>query len=379
MREGKYFFMLISFLLLTTSVWGQSTDFSYQLILESKGEYTDLDSKSLINPNNKMNIEEFTAVSRLYPIFRLGYDQEKLNSLLQVEGNLTDYNFSGDSIRFTFQELYLQLGVNDIHYISFGKKRLDWGTGMLWNPTNFYIQKDPLRTQNRLEGIFQATYKLLLSNGSLQAYIFPERQMKDFSYALKYDYYGSRIDASLSFLQYGRYQQIGLDLSYGGNIFTAYMEGVLRNYSKSYRVGEDGELIIPSTAKDKFWTEVVAGFSIVCNAHVSLRGEYRFRKDYLNRKQVGYFKSYLPANTQIYDPISIGKHSLFGSMEWKEIYDRFFIQMRVFYDTASTQLILSPLLIWKISNFQIELSSMLYNNGLPLFDYQGSLLVSWHF
>lgn len=361
------------------SVKAQNSSFDYQLILEMKGQYNGLDKESSVNPDNLMGIEELTSVTQLYPIMKFRYGQNKLSSLLQVEGNLINHNFSGDSVRFAFQELYAQFSYNEKHHITLGKRRLDWGSGMLWNPTNFYIQKDPFRTQNRLEGIFQMSYSFLFSNGLLQAYIFPEKRLKDFSYALKYDYYGNRLDASLSFLQYTRYQQLGYSLAYGGDLFTLHAEGVFRNYSKSYRVDEDGNLLLPPTDRKKIWTEAVFGFSMNANAHISLRGEYRFREDYLNRKEIKQFETYLPAHPMIYDSLSTGKHTVFGSIEWKDIYDQYFLQMRSFYDPVSEQLILSPLFIWKINNFQVEVTSMIYNNALALFNYQGSILISCHF
>lgn len=319
----RLLFLVFLTLFLPGQSQAQSTDFSHQIILESKGEYNHSDKHS----------EEFSALTRLYPILRFGYIEEELTSILQVEGNFNNYNFT-DSVRFLFQELYAQFNFREKHHFAFGKKRLNWGTGMLWNPTNFYIQKDPFRTQNRLEGILQASYSLLFANGSLQAYIFPESRLKDFGYALKYDYYGSRADASLSFLRYIGYQQLGMDISYGGDRFTAYAEGVLRYY----------------TDKEHFWAEGVAGFSVIANAHISVRGEYRFHQ-----------------------------RNLFAALEWKELYDRWFLQMRTFYEPLSEQLIVSPLFIWKKSNFQVELSTMLFYNANTSFDYQASVLLSCHF
>lgn len=360
-------------------VWTQNVDFDYQVIVETKGEYNNLDDKSKLNPDNQMGIEEVASIIQLFPILKFRHNQEKFSSLLQVEGNFINHNFSGDSLSFSFQELYLQFSMKDKHYLSIGKRRLDWGSGMLWNPTNFYIQKDPFRTQNRLEGIFQASYSFLLSNGMIQGYVFPEKRLKDFSYAVKYDYYGNRVDASLSFLQFKGSQQFGYSVSYGGNISTLYAEGVLRNYSKSYKVGGNGTLISPSENRKKFWTELVAGFSTNFNAHLSARGEYRFREDYLNKGQIDNFKNGLPANALIYDPISIGKHTLFASLEWKDLYDRAVVQLRTFLDPVSNQLIVSPLFIWKYHNLQVEVSAMIYNNAIPLLDYQGTVLLSYHF
>lgn len=379
MKRISLFILLGIGMLPFSHLRGQETDFSHQVIIESKAEYNNRDKKSRVNPDNRMNIEEFTSITHLYPILNFRNSINDLTTSLQLEGDVVNYNFSKDSVQFAFQEIYVGFAYREKHYFSFGKRRLYWGTGMIWNPTNFYVQKDPFRTRNRLEGIMQGSYALLLPKGTLQAYVFPDRRLKDFSYALKYDFYASRIDGGISFLQYTRYQQFGFDLSYGGDLFTAYAEGVWRNYSKSCRVGEDGLLIVPGTERKKFFTEIVGGISYNLNARISLRAEYRFREDYLNKKEVRRFETYLPEHLMIYDPISVGQHSLFGSIEWKDTFESYYAQLRSFYDPVSGQLIVSPLFIVKINNFQLELSSMIYNNSLSVFNYQGSLLISCHF
>ncbi|MDH6316693.1 hypothetical protein M2459_002440 [Parabacteroides sp. PF5-5] len=345
----------------------QSHDLSYQVILESKGQYDDLDKGA------------FSATSRLYPIVTLKSDIGELSNSLQVEGSLVNYNFEKDSTGFSFQELYTRFSWKDRHHWAVGKKRLDWGSGMLWNPTNFYIQKDPFRTQNRLEGIFLLSYTYLFNTGSLELYVFPEKELEDFSYSLKYNYTGERVDLSLSFLSYRKHQQLGYDISYGGDLFIAYSEGVFRNYSKSYRVGEEGGLIAPENRSSKFYTEMVNGISVSFNAYLGARVECRFREDYLSRKEVNNYKKYMPLNGIIYDPISVGKCNLFASAEIKDLYDRFNFQLRSFFDVNSNQLIIAPLFVWKVNNFQVELSSMIFNKSLADFHTQTSILLSCHF
>lgn len=359
--------------------FAQDSKLSYQIILETKGEYNDVDKKSEVNPGNWMNIDDFSSLSQIYPALTFDDTFNNISTKLQVEANIKNYHLDKDSTIFSFQELYSQFSLKDKHYFILGKKRLDWGTGMIWNPTNFFIQKDPLRTQNRLEGIFMLNYTYILKKGTLNFYVFPEKKKEDFSLAIKYDYSGNRIDASLSFVEYKKYQQFGYDISYGGNKFTAYSEGVLKNYTKSYRVNENGTLIIPDLMKKKFRGEFVVGSSIIFNSHISFSGEYRFREDYLSKKDVGLYKKYLPDNPIVFDPISVGKHTLFGNMEYKDVYGRWSANLRSFYDPSSGQLIISPLGILTINNFQVEVSTLFYNNSLSLHNYQSSILVSCFF
>lgn len=357
----------------------QESKFDYQIILETKGEYNNIDKESKVNLDNWMKLEEFSSLSQLYPILEFKNTWGNLDTKLQVEGNIKNYNFEKDSTDFSFQELYTQFDLRGKHFFVFGKKRLDWGTGMIWNPTNFFIQKDPVRTQNRLEGIFMLNYSYLFGQNTLSIYVFPENKASDFKAAIKYDYSKERIDASLSFVEYGKYQQFGYDISYGGNLFTAYSEGVLKNYTKGFLLNESGELIMPTDRKKKFRSEFVFGTTMILNSHFSFSGEYHFREDYLGKDNIKLYKKHLPANTEVFDPLSIGKHTVFGNIEYKETYSRWSINLRSFYDILSNQLAISPIGTLSLNNFQIELTTMFYNNSIAVHNLQTSLLVSCYF
>lgn len=375
----KFHIISLFYATVTTAVHCQTEGFNYQILLESKLEYNQLYSQSEVNLNNNMGIHDFSSTTQVYPIFRFTHNTEKLQSFIQMEACAKNYNFDKDSLDFAFEELYIQFSSKDKHYFTAGKKRLDWGSGMIWNPTNFFIQKDPLRTQNRLEGIYQFNYTFLTKEHAFDIYIFPEKNIRNFSYAIKYGYTQNRIDACLSFLQYKNRQQIGYDISYGGDLFTAYSEGVIRNYTKSYTLLPAGTLVEPEKRKKKFRSELVLGTSLVINPKLSIRGEYRFREDYLSRKEAGIYRQFLPGNGQLFDPISLGKHSLYASLDHTDLYDRWSISLRSFYDPASGQLIVSPLGVWKKDSFQAELSVMAFNHSFAIYNFQSSLLLSYYF
>lgn len=379
MKSNRIYIVFLLHVLCFSAVYAQSEGFSYQVILETKGEYNNLDKGSEVNPDNAMNISDFTALSQLYPILKFKTASDKIGTELGVEMNLKNYDFEKDSTKLLFQELYSQFTIRDKHYIVFGKKRLDWGSGMIWNPTNFFVQKDPLRTQNRLEGIFMLNYSYLFGQNSVSVYVFPDKKAKNTKAAIKFDYTKDKVDGSLSFVEYGDRQQFGFDLTYGGTIYTLYAEGVLRNYTKSYKVDKDGRLITPEDSQRSFKAEVVAGGSVVFNSNISVRGEYRFREDYLSKNEIGTYIDYLPANMLIWDPISIGKHTLFGSFELSDTYGRWSCNLRSFYDPLSKQLIVSPLGVLSMNNFQVEVSTMFFNNELSIHNFQSSVVLSCFF
>ncbi|MDR0891677.1 MAG: hypothetical protein LBN24_03600 [Mediterranea sp.] len=347
--------------------------------METKGEYSDIDKKSAVNPDNRMGLEQFASLSQLYPILGFKSSGERLQVKLQAEANIQNYNFAKDSTRFSFQELYSQFEWQGKHFFVFGKKRLDWGTGMIWNPTNFFIQKDPVRTQNRLEGIFMLNYTLLFGRNTVSAYLFPEKKGKETKGALRYEYSQGRVDASLSLVEYGRFQQIGYDFSYGGDLFTAYSEGVLKNYTRLPSLNGDGSFVEAWQRRKRFRAECVLGAVVLFNSHWSFSGEYRYREDAMSRKESKLYMHGTPIRLELFDPLTMGRHSLFGSLEYKETYSRWSVSLRSFYDASTNQLTLSPLGVISLNNFQIELNGMFYNNALSVHNLQASLLVSCFF
>jgi hypothetical protein len=349
-------------------------DIYYQIILESKTTYSNRYNKSPINPDNIMDISDFSYVSELYPIMKFKNDIGRLKTILQIEGDIKNENLE-KSTDFSFHELYAQLSYNDKHYFIAGKKRLDWGVGQIWNPTNFHIQKDPFRTENRLEGILMFNYSYLFKNKSINAYIFPDRKYKNFSYALKYDFSTEKINTELSFVQYMKYKQFNGGLTFAGDWLVNYFEGAIRNYSKCNKVDIDGNIYdVSSSDLKKFWAEVALGGSILFGKHITFRYEYRYRDDYLDKKDIQYFKKYLPNNTIIYDPISISKHSLFSSIEYHDLYDKWLASLRSYYDPWSKNLIVSPYGMVKTNNFQLEFTTMFYNRALSIYNFQSSIL-----
>lgn len=365
------FFVQISF--------AQESMFDYQIILETKGMVSARDRHSKANPNNWMRQDPLSTMSQLYPILTFRKSGEKTDVKVQIEGLFNNYNFSKDSTSFSFQELYTQFEWEGRHFFIFGKRRLDWGTGVVWNPSNFFIQKDPLRTQNRLEGIWMLNYSFLWRTSALSFYFFPENQSYTSKAAVKCDFSHNRLDMSFSFVEYGRFQQFGYDLVYGGDQFTAYSESVLKNYTKNYRLSEGGELIAPENQKKEFRVETIVGTTVVFNSHLSFTGEYRYREDGLSRKEIDIYKQKLPTNLVLFDPLSVGKHTLFGQLEYKDNYGRWSVSLRSFYDAISGQLTCSPVGIISLSNFQIEWMTLFYSKALSIHNFQTSLLVSCFF
>ena len=368
--------LLVIFMIFSNDIYSQSgRPIDYQIILENKVGANILYRHSKVNPNNYLAIDDVQSASQFYPILKFDDSLDRdISANLRLEGEVNINNFIRDSLSFSFLEMYGQLSSKYKHYFIFGKKRLDWGIGLVWNPTLFYTQKDPLRNINRLEGIFMLNYEYVFQQGALSFYIFPENSIEESKVALKYDFTGTQVDASLSYLTYGQGNQVGYEISYGGSYFTAYLEGVFRNFSRSYEITSDGLIVQPNRSGTKYIPEVVFGSSIILNSRTTLFTEYRYRNDYLDKGQIINFKDNLPNSMMLYDPISVSKHSIFNSIEYRDMYGRWSLNLRNFYDPISNQLLISPLYFLTKNGFQMELSVTMYNRPLAIHRFQSTLL-----
>jgi len=359
--------------------YSQSSKYSSLFIFENKNDISWMNSKSNVNPNNYMGIKELASETRLFPI--LSFNDSLINDAvgnIQIESGIYNYNYS-DSIKFKFMELYAGISLNEKNRFIIGKKRLDWGSGLLGNPTLFYTQKDPLRIQNRLEGIYQVNYSHLFENSDIGIFIFPDSKLSKTKFAIKYNTAGNRISYSGLYILSGEGHQIGYDISYGADRFTLYTEGMTRTYSRSYGISKDGVLTSPQAKSKKIYNDIVVGASISLSPRISSYLEYRFNEDNLGRLEIDLYKTNLPRNAELYDPISIGKHSIFGSFEYKDLYGRWSLNTRGFYNLFSKQLVFSPLFTYNINNFQVEFSSMAYNNSFSIFKLQSTIFLSLSF
>jgi len=347
--------------------------------MENYNEFNILDEQSDVNPENLLELNEISSITRFYPI--LTYKdtiQNELVGTFQVEPGFFNNNLNF-SLDIRFMELYTAVKFDEKNRLLIGKKRLDWGNGLVWNPTLFYTQKDPLRVQNRLEGVFQVSYNHLFPKSDLEFYVFPDSTVSRSKIALKYNIVGNRTSFSTIYMYSGEGHQFGYDISFGGDQFTLYTEGVAKTYSRRFGISPGGNLINPTSKSDAINLEVVAGSSINLSNRLTSYFEYRYSDDNLNRTELTAFRNNLPDNLVLYDPISMGKHSFFGSINYIGNYGRWSLNSRGFYDPTSHQFIISPLFIYSLNNLQLELSTLAYHNSFAIFDLQSTLLISLSF
>ena len=246
--------LFVGIMLFSGAIGYAQTKFSYRIINENVSTFSDIDEESAVNPVNIFELNELEVVNRFFPIGTFSNDKIKIHTEPRVLVNpLTE------SVDFSVNELYAQYGFSEKLYLTMGKKRVNWGTGNVWNPSNPFLQKDPFRIDNRLEGIFLTDVEYIFSNLTLNALFSASEEVNSSTFALRATSSIKSFSYSLSyaFLSEER-QQFGADFSWGASNFTFYGEGILRNFSNSILVDSQGQTIPNETQGD--WSRTNSEF-----------------------------------------------------------------------------------------------------------------------
>ena len=375
MKTKAKYIAVVCFLLLSTSMLSAQTEFSYRIINENIFTYNAISKNSLINPNNRLQLNELEIVNRFFPVGT--FKKNKIR--LQAEPKIL-LNPINETLEFGLNELYVQYAISDKFYATFGKKRINWGTANVWNPSNPFLQKDPFRIDNRLEGITLIDLEYIAKNLTLNALFSPKERLNRSTFALKASSKIQTLSYSFSyaFLGYEK-QQFAVDFSLGADNLTFYGEGLLRNFSNSNLIDSAG---LPESASvgngfKNLNSEFVVGTILNVLPRTILITEYRYRSDFNTSQSIENFKDFLPNSLSIYDPISMGKHSFFGQISYMDSYSKYNISTSIFYDLITNQLLCSPGLVYNGDDFKLEINPFIYNNSLSIYDFQGRVILSF--
>ena len=155
-------------------------EFSYRVINENVFTYNLISEDTPVNPTNILELSELETVNRFFPIGT--FKRDRLT--LQAEPRLF-FDPISENIDVAFNELYVRYGISAAFYVTFGKERINWGTGTVWNPSNPFLQKDPFRLDNRLEGVFLTNLEYIFPRLTLNLLFSPSEKVNTSTLALK--------------------------------------------------------------------------------------------------------------------------------------------------------------------------------------------------
>ncbi len=227
---------IVCILFLRTFMLSAQTEFSYRIINENVFTYNVISENSIVNPDNLLQLNELEIVNRFFPVGTFKKNKIRLQAEPKIFLSPLD-----EVLEFDINELYVQYGISDKLYVTFGKKRINWGTANVWNPSNPFLQKDPLRIDNRLEGIVLTDLEYIAPNVTLNALFSPAERLNRSTFAFKVSSEIKSLSYSFSyaFLGYEK-QQFAVDFSLGADNLTFYGEGLLRNFSNSNLIDSAG-------------------------------------------------------------------------------------------------------------------------------------------
>ncbi len=370
----KHIGLFLHWFLSSTLLYPQN-EFSYRIINENVFTYNLVSEDTPVNPENILDLSELETINRFFPIGTLTKDRLKV----QVEPRVF-VNPISENIDFAFNELYVRYGISDAFYLTFGKERINWGTGTVWNPSNPFLQKDPFRLNNRLEGVSLTNLEYIFPRLTVNLLFSPSEKLNVSTFALKASSTIKSLDYSFNyaFLGDGR-QQFACDFSLGTDNFTFYGEGLIRNFSNTGLVDNSGSVtpIPPKNSWENARSEFVLGSWLNTFIRTILILEYRYRSDFNTQNSIANFRSFLPLNLELYDPISMGQHSFFSQIGYTDAYSKYNVNASFFYDPITHQLLCSPGFIYSGENIKLEINPFIYSNSLSLYDIQGRVILSF--
>ncbi len=372
-RRNNFFWAIF----LLSPILCAQTKFSYRVINENVLTYNDISTGPGVNADNILQLNEFEAENRFFPILSL--KNEKLK--IQFEPRLLALPIS-EELTFSVNELYAQYQISEVFYLKLGKERINWGTGNVWNPTNPFLQRDPFRLDNRLEGIILTDFEVNLKKLDMTFLFSPDETLEKSTFATRFstDIKALTVTASYAYLGENK-QQFGSDFTYGADRFVFYGEGVVRNFSNTALVDDDGNLV-PNETRGGFqnsYTEGLLGSMINISANLQALLEYRHRSDYNTKKSINNFEQFLPNNLEIYEPITMGQNSFFGQASFTDNYSKHKISANIFFDYDTNQTLVFPEYTYFGESIKIEATTFIYNNDLAIYNFQTRVILSIFF
>ncbi|MCX6131104.1 MAG: hypothetical protein NTX25_18860 [Proteobacteria bacterium] len=200
------------------------------------------------------------------------------------------------SVRQDIDELWFKWDVDDAVFVSYGKQHLKWGSGTIWNPTDFTARspKDPFALFDRRLG--QELLKIHIPNEKLGFNYYAVLQLDD---AERNDDIGLALRGEFAFLgtgelalsaatRRGKAQRLGLDVSSALGPIDVKLEFALsKNEDRTFYEGgllTDEEFQLPNSYEDrsKQFKQAVAGFQYTFKYWgedtVSLGAEYFYNE-----------------------------------------------------------------------------------------------------
>ncbi len=151
--------LLLSFILLTSSIYADEYDFDMSSIEQEPYEYSGylrLEDKAQRLNNSAKDFQNYLHLEGLFD-FSYTYEMFKFKSSLMVTYDYVESKISKHD--FQANDLYLEAKLTTNHTLLAGKESLQWGKGYFFNPVAYFDRpKDPAEPTQVREGFIITKY-----------------------------------------------------------------------------------------------------------------------------------------------------------------------------------------------------------------------------
>ena len=211
----------------------------------------------------------------------------------------------------------------------------------------------------------------------------PAYKSKDMYFAFKTHTEKKRLSLSSSYVYFGKNDhQLGIDFNFGGNYFTFYNENALKNFSDPTIINNSGEYVSSASIinNTKLQLNSVIGGSIIVLPRTTFSLEYNYNSNQNSKQTYNNFLDALPLSSSLYNPVGMGKHRFYGSLLYRDTYQRFNLSVSAFYDPINSQTTIFPTFELNQGYYKIEFTNFFYSKkAIRLFEYQSRLVLSIFF
>jgi hypothetical protein len=303
---------LIIFFALFINKINAGEQFRYNITIDNRYSYYDIDENSKVNPGNVVKLSNYANDFRAY----LKFDFTK-NKLLNFhyQSLYNNYYSKTDNFKnhFYLLEGYWDYSLSDQILIRLGKQNAKWGSGYAWNPTNTIDhKKDPTQPEEIMEGITAAKVHFLYRDFYLTTVGLLNDESEKLEFALKIGALINEFDISFNCHKNYNKGWIG-GLSFVGFISDLEIHGEFAAQQESDRwyPDQDGHFFQKS---DKYFVKSLIGCSYTLSSNVMFILEYFRDEDGFNAIEMKNFITYLPMTAPLYRAINMQKNNLFFSV-----------------------------------------------------------------
>ncbi|MFX0133243.1 MAG: hypothetical protein ACFFDN_06335 [Candidatus Hodarchaeota archaeon] len=358
----KKIYLIIFFALFINKI-NAGEQFRYNITIDNRYFYNDIDENSKINPGNSAKLSNYANDLRAY----LKFDFTK-NKLLNFHYQSLYNNYYSKTNNFKNHfylfEGYWDYSLSDQILIRLGKQHAKWGSGYAWNPTNtIEPKKDPTQPEEIMEGITAAKIHFLYRDFYLTTIGLLNDESEKLEFALKVGALINEFDISFNcHRRYNRNWIGGLDFVGFISDLEIHGEFAAQKGSDRWYPDQYGQFFQKSY---KYIAKYLIGCSYTLSSNIMFILEYFRDEEGFNATEMKNFITYLPMTAPLYRAVNMQKNNLFFAVTKTDMSEILMLQGILLTNLNNLNTIFLPEITYSpIQSFSIALRIQFGYNGI---------------